>query len=89
MKSENELGDAKITPNVVVEPLKTVADVRQFKPLIDIKKCSKNYKCLIFCPKNAITANKSGFPVIDYNICDGCLICLRECPVAAISEERE
>ena len=63
--------------------------LRVLKPKIDLKKCEKNYNCLVFCPHNAISVNKVGFPAIDYNLCTGCLICLRECPTFAITEEHE
>ncbi len=63
--------------------------MRAIKPKIDTKKCEKNYSCLVYCPHNAITTDKNGFPVIDYNVCTGCLICLRECPCFAITEEHE
>ncbi len=73
----------------VSQPQPSARPVRVHKPKIDLKKCEKNYNCIVFCPHNAINKNKNGFPVIDYNRCTGCLICLRECPVFAISEESE
>ena len=63
--------------------------LRVIKPKIDLKKCQKNYNCIVSCPHNAISVAKTGFPVIDYNLCTGCLICLRECPSFAITEEHE
>lgn len=65
------------------------ARLRVLKPRIDLKKCQKNYNCIVFCPHNAISVGRGGYPVIDYNLCNGCLICLRECPAFAIVEERE
>ena len=65
------------------------ARVRVVKPHIDLKKCGKNYHCVVFCPTGAIKIDAKGFPTIDYNLCNGCLICLRECPTFAISEEHE
>lgn len=62
---------------------------RVFLPKIDLKKCGKNYRCFIFCPHDAVDIRKDGFPAIDADKCTGCLICLRECPTSAISEERE
>jgi 2-oxoacid:acceptor oxidoreductase delta subunit (pyruvate/2-ketoisovalerate family) len=70
-------------------PQKPPARMRIIKPRIDLKKCQKNFNCLVLCPHNAISVGKNGFPVIDYNLCTGCLICLRECPVSAINEEHE
>jgi 2-oxoacid:acceptor oxidoreductase delta subunit (pyruvate/2-ketoisovalerate family) len=63
--------------------------LRVLKPKIDLKKCEKNYNCIVSCPHNAITRRGDGYPVIDYNLCTGCLICLRECPTFAITEEHE
>ncbi len=62
---------------------------RMSKPRIILSKCTKNYSCVAFCPRNAIAIDAKGLPSIDFNLCDGCLICLRECPCEAISEEKE
>ncbi len=70
----------------VSEPSKVV---RVLKPRIDLKVCKNHYNCVIFCPHDAIYKNEAGRPVIDYERCTGCLICLRECPTNAISEERD
>jgi 2-oxoacid:acceptor oxidoreductase delta subunit (pyruvate/2-ketoisovalerate family) len=79
--------DEKKLPVFQAKP--SPSPIRVHKPKIDMKKCQKNYNCILFCPHNAISRNKNGFPVIDYNRCTGCLICLRECPVFAIAEEQE
>lgn len=89
MKSESEMKyDEKKTP--VGEGLEKppVAEWRIFTPKIDLKTCGKNYRCVAFCPHNAISIRKDGFPEIDYDKCTGCLICLRECPTSAIFEEK-
>ena len=62
--------------------------MRIIKPSIDLAVCEKNYNCVVFCPRNAISINQKSSPVINYDLCDGCLICLRECPTSAIIEER-
>lgn len=67
----------------------TEQKMRNYRPRIDLKKCQKTYNCFLFCPRGAITINAEGHPVINYTLCDGCLICLRECPAVAITEERE
>lgn len=81
--------DVKKMPVLSTNISEPPKNVRLQKPRIDLKLCQKNYNCVIFCPHNAIAKNASGQPVIDYEICTGCLICLRECPAMAISEERE
>lgn len=62
--------------------------LRVVKPVINLKTCEKNYDCVVYCPRNAISVTAAGFPAIAYDLCDGCLICLRQCPSAAIIEER-
>jgi len=62
---------------------------RMFIPKIMLNKCTKCNACWVFCPHRAISLNEKGEPVIDYDLCRGCLICLRECPESAIEEERE
>ncbi len=61
--------------------------LRISKPKIDLNRCQKNYRCFVFCPRDAIEIKPNGFPFINYDQCDGCLICLRECPATAIVEE--
>ena len=62
---------------------------RMSRPVIDQKRCEKNYSCYVFCPKDAIEINESGSPSVNLELCDGCLICLRKCPFVAIGEENE
>ena len=61
---------------------------QEFIPIIDKKTCIKCKACFVFCPDAAIKMGVDGFPKVDYDKCKGCLICLRECPVRAIIEER-
>jgi 2-oxoacid:acceptor oxidoreductase delta subunit (pyruvate/2-ketoisovalerate family) len=85
--NENELVyDIKKVP---VMKNVTEEKTRLFRPKIDLKKCQKTYNCFLFCPRGAITIGAGGNPEINYTLCDGCLICLRECPSVAIIEERE
>jgi len=65
------------------------SNLRIFIPRIDTKKCEKNYRCFVYCPHDAVDIRKDGFPSIDPIKCTGCLLCLRECPTSAITEERE
>ena len=81
--------DAKKIPVITANLSEPPKVVRTLKPKIDLKVCKNNYNCIIFCPHDAIDKNESGRPVINYDICTGCLICLRECPTNAISEERD
>ncbi|MDD1624190.1 MAG: 4Fe-4S binding protein, partial [Methylococcaceae bacterium] len=40
--------------------------------------------CSSCCPDSAINIGKDGFPVIDYDHCKGCMICVAQCPSHAI-----
>ncbi|MBI4018480.1 MAG: 4Fe-4S binding protein [Candidatus Aenigmarchaeota archaeon] len=89
MKSEGEMKyDEKKLP-VGGEPDKPdVSKWRVFTPKIDLKTCTKDYSCVVFCPHNAFDVRKDGYPQINYDRCTGCLVCLRVCPVSAIFEEK-
>lgn len=89
IQEEESKYDEKKLPILNPQMQESPSRLRVIKPKIDTKKCEKNYNCLVFCPHNAISTDVKGFPVIDYNICTGCLICLRECPTFAIAEEHE
>jgi|UniRef100_A0A7V3RI80 ferredoxin len=42
--------------------------------------CLGDGNCARVCPKRAIHINNDHLPVIDPNLCDGCGICVKECP---------
>ncbi len=60
--------------------------------VIDRDKCTRDkcgYVCRNVCPpvrmgKDAIVIDEKDFPVIDENLCTGCGICPKKCPVYAI-----
>jgi 2-oxoacid:acceptor oxidoreductase delta subunit (pyruvate/2-ketoisovalerate family) len=80
MKLESEI---KQTEKQVEKDIRWKA----FIPVLDPKKCDPTCPCIVYCPRQAIViANNK--PKIDYSLCDGCLICLRECPHGAITEEK-
>jgi len=60
---------------------------KAFTPVLDPKKCEPNCISIALCPRQAISVLNNK-PKIDYDLCDGCLICLRECPHGAITEEK-
>jgi len=61
--------------------------------VIDRKKCVKDkcgYLCQKFCPgvlmgEDTITIDDKGYPVISELLCTGCGICVKKCPVDAIT----
>jgi pyruvate ferredoxin oxidoreductase gamma subunit len=58
---------------------------RTQRPVIDYGNCHQCWwVCSNFCPDSAITIDRKGFPVIDYDHCKGCMICVAQCPSHAI-----
>ncbi|MBD3216492.1 MAG: DUF362 domain-containing protein [Candidatus Lokiarchaeota archaeon] len=54
-------------------------------PYIDAEACTRCGKCVTWCKREAIAADKpSGVVSIDENVCTGCGICLTTCPSRAI-----
>jgi NADPH-dependent glutamate synthase beta subunit-like oxidoreductase/Pyruvate/2-oxoacid:ferredoxin oxidoreductase delta subunit len=51
--------------------------------------CNQCLNCYVFCPDAAISVTSSRDPVVDYDHCKGCGICVRECPRGTICEIRE
>jgi 2-oxoacid:acceptor oxidoreductase delta subunit (pyruvate/2-ketoisovalerate family) len=62
-------------------------DWRVFKPVWDMKKCTRCKQCWLMCPDDAI--HWKGKPVWDSQICKGCLICVEVCPAKAITSVRD
>lgn len=54
------------------------------KCVVDIEKCKKCGKCMASaCP--AIHKNSEGYAEIDQTMCNGCSLCLKNCPFGAIT----
>jgi 2-oxoacid:acceptor oxidoreductase delta subunit (pyruvate/2-ketoisovalerate family) len=65
---------------------------RMFRPEINLGRCIRCKTCWMVCPESAIDwkrGSSSEGPVIDYQLCKGCLVCFNECPVKAITREVE
>ena len=66
---------------------------RTLRPVIDKELCKRCiWVCGSFCPDGVIDTGDDGYPVIDYDHCKGCLICLAQCPphaIQAIAEKGE
>ena len=87
-KSEKEI-KYKLEPKQIAPPVffrvhKPVVDQKVVKtqPIEDLVRVSR------VCPHGAIEAEEKSLK-IDYDKCDGCLVCLRECHFGAIKEEKE
>ncbi|MBW2270484.1 MAG: 2-oxoacid:acceptor oxidoreductase family protein [Deltaproteobacteria bacterium] len=58
---------------------------RTLRPVIDPERCSRcHWLCGSLCPDAAISPEAEGLPVIDYEHCKGCLVCVAVCPRHAI-----
>ena len=64
-------------------------DWRALLPVLQRERCIRCGLCWIFCPDMALKADAEGYYIVDLNYCKGCGICARECPVGAISMEKE
>jgi len=87
-------GEVKLNIGAVIkEPGSTskykTGSWRVFRPVIDQKKCIKCSACWRSCPDAAIYVDGKGAYRVNYDYCKGCLICMKECPVDAISKELE
>jgi pyruvate ferredoxin oxidoreductase gamma subunit len=62
---------------------------RTLRPVIDESRCKRcTWVCSTLCPESAIRV-EDGRPVIDYDHCKGCLVCVAVCPPHAIHAEPE
>jgi 2-oxoacid:acceptor oxidoreductase delta subunit (pyruvate/2-ketoisovalerate family) len=90
---ELEYQDPRVSTCTIVSPGNTrarrVGDWNNFKPIIDLDKCTKCMICFVYCPDSAVTIDsESRYPIVDYGACKGCNICFTECPTKAIAMER-
>jgi pyruvate ferredoxin oxidoreductase gamma subunit len=59
---------------------------RTLRPVIDLDLCKRcTWVCGSFCPDGVISVNGDGYPLIDYDHCKGCLVCVVQCPPHAIA----
>jgi len=58
---------------------------RTRRPVIDKSICNRcSWLCSTFCPDGAIDIGSDREPIIDYDHCKGCMICVAICPPHAI-----
>ncbi len=51
------------------------------KPDFHADSCVHCFFCWLFCPENAIITHNSRVTGINYDFCNGCGLCVVECPV--------
>lgn len=57
---------------------------RTLRPVLEPDKCKKCiWVCGNYCPDGVIAVDDEGYPVVDYEHCKGCMICLAQCPAHA------
>lgn len=57
---------------------------RTMRPVVDYERCNKCWwVCSTLCPDSAISVDEN-LPIIDYDHCKGCLVCVGVCPTHAI-----
>jgi pyruvate ferredoxin oxidoreductase gamma subunit len=83
-----EIGTASITARANT-PLRRTGSWRLFRPVIELKKCTRCWVCFVRCPDGAIALDADDTPRVDDDVCKGCLICVDECPTGAITSTRE
>ena len=58
---------------------------RTTRPVVDEGRCTRcSWICSTYCPDSAIAVGPDRRPVIDYDHCKGCMICVAVCPPHAI-----
>ncbi|MGE0681989.1 MAG: 2-oxoacid:acceptor oxidoreductase family protein [Candidatus Binatia bacterium] len=70
-------------------PERKTGNWRQFRPVLDVDKCTRCWICFVRCPEAAISLDANDYPVVDYDECKGCLLCVHECPTRAFTAEKE
>lgn len=66
-------------------PNKWMGQHYHFKIFLHNEHCIKCGKCVINCPRKAISQDVEGYPVIDMEECMNCYRCIYHCPVMALS----
>lgn len=61
-------------------------EIRIFKPLIDIEKCTRCGECAKVCEEHALVHVIGKTPLLFEELCSGCKACFLVCPSEAIAE---
>jgi pyruvate ferredoxin oxidoreductase gamma subunit len=89
-----EAEDADLSAPDIFEPATSVqantGTWRSFRPVIDDTLCNRcSWICSTLCPDSAIRVAEDRRPIIDYDHCKGCMICVMACPPHAIRQVAE
>jgi NADPH-dependent glutamate synthase beta subunit-like oxidoreductase/Pyruvate/2-oxoacid:ferredoxin oxidoreductase delta subunit len=82
------IGDARASFDEVNEGLSEDTLRSELDRCFSCGVCNSCDNCWVFCPDVAI-ARENGVYSVQYDYCKGCLICVEECPRAALSTEKE
>lgn len=81
---------APVIHNILTSEYSKTGLWRTMRPIVDCDVCKHCWwLCSTFCPESAIDVSEEGLPIIDYDHCKGCLICMAQCPHHAISAKPE
>lgn len=52
--------------------------------------CPQNHRCpaIQVCPRGAISQDGFGLPVVDEELCNECMKCVRFCPMGALQKRQ-
>ena len=89
-----EAEDAALSAPDIFEPatsaLANTGTWRSYRPVIDETLCNRcSWVCSTLCPDSAINVGEDRRPIIDYDHCKGCMICVMACPPHAIRQVAE
>ena len=92
MKNTHKTKKQKINPGAIISKpgnskIAKKVSYRNFKPVIDYKKCIKCGRCWMFCPDIAFKIRKDGHFENIESYCKGCGLCSKVCPVKCITME--
>ena len=68
------------TPSIAAlanSPERKTGNWRQFRPVLHQELCTRCWVCFVRCPEAAISLDVHEYPVVDYDECKGCLLCVQ------------
>jgi len=74
--------------SIINAPNKLAGHLKTFKIYLHRHKCIKCGKCIENCPHNAMSEDKSGYPILTMKNCENCYRCIHHCPQMALSLSR-